>query len=72
MAADFTLCKNAFFVAMDKFKGILDGNDVGVTPFIDIIDNGSKGCRLAASCGAGHQNQALGEFSDVFDCLRQL
>jgi hypothetical protein len=43
MGADLPLGDQALLIGMDKFKGVFNGDNMGFTNFIDIIDDGGKG-----------------------------
>lgn len=58
---DFTLVDQALLVLMDKFNGILDGDNMICHTLIDVINHSRQRGTLTRARGSRHQDQALGK-----------
>ena len=62
---NFALVDQAFLVEMDEFDRVLDGQHVLVASFIDQIEHGGEGRRLAAARRPRHQDESAGLFAKL-------
>lgn len=69
VGGDFPLGDDAFFVAVDEFDGLLDGDDVLVVVAIDVVDEGGKGGRFSGASGAGDEDEAGAHVAEFFNNL---
>ena len=68
---DFALVDEALLVAVQKFDGVFNGDDVIGAGGVDAVDHGGQGGGLAGTGGAGDQHQAALLFADLVDDARE-
>src|SRR5208282_5040214 len=68
---DLALVHVAFFVAVQKFDGVFDGDDVLGARRIDAVDHGGEGGRFARAGHSGDQHQTARHVANLLDYLRQ-
>jgi len=59
VAVQLALMNGGFFVAMQKFDGIFDGENMKSLIHIHFVDNGGEGGGFAGAGGTGHQDDAV-------------
>ena len=59
VGVDFALVDVAAFGFEDEFDGVFEGDDVVLALFIDFVDEGGEGGGLAATDGAGDEDEAV-------------
>ncbi len=69
VSVHLALVQQALFRFVHEFDGILNGEDVLVTGFIDVIEHGRQGGGLTGTGGAGHQHNTAGKFADILEHL---
>jgi hypothetical protein len=70
--SNLTLSDDGFFVPVDKFNGVFDGDDVTGFRSVTVVDHGSQSSRFAGSRGPDHQHQPALRHGDVFQYVRQI
>ena len=70
--ADFSLGHYAFFMAVQIFNGILQSDHMGISRFINFINDTGQGCAFSASGRPCHQYQPLCHFCYIYNCLGQM
>ena len=67
VAVHFALMNGGFFVVVQEFDGIFDGDDVVAIFAVDAIQKCCQGRGLAAAGASGHKNDAIADVSDIGD-----
>ena len=71
VTADLPLIHDATLGFKDVFDGLLNGEDVVGSLFVDDVGQRRECARLAAAGGAGHQEQALCVVGQLREALRK-
>src|SRR5712671_4805041 len=72
VAVQLALMDGGFFVAMQKFYGIFDGENMKSLIHIHFVDNSGQGGGFAGAGGAGHQDDAVFDVNDLSEARWQL
>jgi len=69
---DFPLGDDGFFIDVEVFDGVFNGNNMLCACAVDMVDHGGDGRCFAAAGWAGNENQAVGIVSNCFYNRRQV
>ena len=58
IAAHFALVEGGFFLRMDKFHRVFQGDDVDGLGFVDLVEHGGQGGGFAGAGRAGDEDEA--------------
>ena len=70
--ADFSLGYDAFFVAMQELKRILERDHVILAFVVDPVNEAGECCGLTASGRSGHKNHATSGVCEIHDGIRNV
>ena len=70
IGCDFALTDNTFFIVVQEFQRILQGDDVILACRVDEVNQAGERRRLAASGRAGDKEHALCEIGQLQDRIR--
>src|SRR5258705_8210382 len=71
IAVEFALVNGRFFVAMEKFDGVFNGEDVEGFFLVHSVDDGGKSGGFAGAGGAGDEDDAVAQAGDFLELGRQ-
>ena len=69
MLGDLALGDDAFFVSVNKFDWLLDGNNVAGEVRVDVIDECRQRCAFPGAGGAGDEHDAAAHVAEGFNDL---
>ena len=72
IAVELALVNGGLLVAVQKFDGIFDGQDVKGLVFVHLVDDGGERGGFSRSGGAGDQDDAVAEVHDIFELRRKV